>query len=95
MTATPNHDTMNTNSGGRMLAVGLLCGAAVGATLGLLFAPKSGSATRKDLARSARDVRQRAVNVYHSAKTGLNDRAIPMVEKGKDAIERLAERARG
>jgi gas vesicle protein len=39
-------------SGMSTFGLGLLCGAAVGAALGLLFAPKNGAALRRDVAGS-------------------------------------------
>jgi len=46
---------------------GLVCGAAVGATLGLLYAPKPGDAMRKDFAATAQDLKRRATRMYDTA----------------------------
>jgi gas vesicle protein len=53
-------------SGGVFLA-GLLMGAAVGAGLALLFAPKAGRELRRDLAESARRARESARDAYRRA----------------------------
>jgi gas vesicle protein len=39
-------------------AAGILVGAAVGAVLGILYAPKAGSETREDLRRKGRELRE-------------------------------------
>lgn len=36
-----------------VFTVGLICGAAIGAAVGLLYAPKAGDATRRDSKRHA------------------------------------------
>ena len=59
-------------------------GAAVGAALGLLFAPKPGSATRRDLAKSADDLRRRGMKLY--------DKAADTAADVSDAVSDLADR---
>lgn len=79
-------------------ALGLLCGTAVGATLGLLFAPKSGADTRNEIARSAQDLRRRAAEMYDDAAEaveGMTERGAQVVEQGRDVIAKLGNRARG
>jgi gas vesicle protein len=73
-----------TNGNGNGFTVGLLCGAAVGAALGLLFAPKPGSATRRDLAKSAQGLRRRGMKLY--------DKAADTAENVSDMVGDLADR---
>src|SRR5919197_5620770 len=78
-----------------------LIGAGIGAITALLFAPKSGSelrseladATRKglDLARdTGRDLSERASDYYH---TGV-ERATEATARGKDAVNDLTDRGK-
>ena len=59
--------------------VGLLFGAAVGAAMGLLFAPKSGRQMRRDLTKTARLARRRATDMYDDASDGF----LSMVDSGR------------
>jgi gas vesicle protein len=74
--------------------VGMLCGAAVGAALGLMFAPKSGAEMRHQLAdqterlrQRASDqadrLRQRASDAYTGASQTIND----VVARGREALD--------
>jgi len=57
---------------------GLLAGTMIGAGLGLLFAPKSGSDTRHDLSERANELGKTAAEGYRKANetvTGLADKA--------------------
>jgi gas vesicle protein len=54
-TRTIKTKTSNMNNNGKLIAA-LLAGAAVGAILGVLFAPDSGSATRKKIMDSTDDL---------------------------------------
>ena len=47
---------------------GFILGVAVGAVIGVLYAPKKGYKTRKLLAKSASGIRNTAAKTYHSAK---------------------------
>ncbi len=51
-------------SGGGVFLAGMLMGAAIGAGLALLFAPKKGSDLRTQLAESARRARESAREAY-------------------------------
>ena len=89
-------DDTQFSEGGRTsgFVVGLLCGAAVGATLGLLFAPKTGTELRRDIADGAGKLRRRAEEAYGKASDAIErgmDRASRM---GEDAVDDLASRGR-
>ena len=59
---------MNNKNGGKFF-LGALLGAAAGAVAGVLFAPKSGKETRKEIGKKAKE---------------CTDKAKEYVEKGKD-----------
>lgn len=61
------------------VAVGLLTGVAVGATLGILLAPDKGSETRRKLAGSAGKLTD---TIRQRAEEGLDDLTSTVREKG-------------
>lgn len=63
-------------------AVGVLCGAAVGAAIGLLLAPKSGAELRSNLTSTARRFRKTVDDGYHHA----TDTVDHIIEEGRDAV---------
>jgi gas vesicle protein len=88
---------MRNGGGGHGFVLGLLCGAAVGAAAGLLFAPKRGAALRKDLAKSANDVSRRAKELYEDAAevvSDLTDRATEMMEHTGTAVDKAKAHSR-
>jgi gas vesicle protein len=71
-------------SGGGSFVFGLLCGAALGAAVGLMFAPKAGSELRQTLYDSTGDIRKKANDAYGQATQTVND----YVAKGREAVDR-------
>jgi gas vesicle protein len=69
---------------GNEFMIGLLCGTAVGAAIGLLLAPKSGAELRSQLADSADKIRRRAGETYDQASGTVGD----LMDKGRDAMRR-------
>src|SRR3954468_5881347 len=63
---------------------GLLCGAALGAAIGLMFAPKAGSELRRTLLDSTGDIRRKATDEYGQATQTVNE----YVSKGREAVDR-------
>ena len=63
--------------------VGLLFGVAIGAALGLMFAPKPGAELRRDVQAQARQLKRRASAAYNQASEGVNT----VMEKGRTAFE--------
>src|SRR3989440_12908861 len=74
-------------SGGGGFLIGLLCGTALGAAVGLMFAPKAGSELRQTLYESTDDIRKKAYDAYGQATEQVNT----YVSKGKQAVERGRE----
>ena len=74
-------------SSGGGFVIGLLCGAALGAAVALMFAPKAGSELRQTLYESTGDIRKKAYDAYGQATEQVNN----YVAKGKQAVERGRE----
>ena len=65
--------------------ISFLAGTAVGAALGLAFAPKSGKETRKDIAEKAKKLKNKAKEI------DLDDIREFVVEKSADIEEKLSK----
>jgi gas vesicle protein len=74
-------------TGGGGFLIGLLCGTALGAAIGLMFAPKAGSEFRQRLYDSTGDIRRKAYETYDQASEQVNN----MVSKGREAVDRGRE----
>ncbi len=72
-----------------VFTMGLICGAALGAAVGMLYAPKAGDAMRRDLKRQADRFTRRARSLYDNATETVGDFA----ERGADAIDRVTDAA--
>ena len=59
---------MSDKDSGASFTVGFLMGAAVGAAIGFLYAPKPGSETRELLKHKAEEAREKASEVAEKAK---------------------------
>jgi gas vesicle protein len=68
----------------------LLIGLGAGAIAGLLFAPKSGEQTRKELRRRYEDAREAMDDIAEEAK----ERVEEVLERGSDWVEDVQETAR-
>ncbi|MGY6562825.1 MAG: YtxH domain-containing protein [Luteibaculaceae bacterium] len=68
---------------------GFLAGAAIGASLGILFAPDKGSKTRKKLKRKARDIKDSAVDLGEE----LQDKFEEVVDDFKEKFDSLKKDA--
>ena len=74
-------------AGGGGFLIGLLCGTALGAAIGLMFAPKTGSEIRHKLRESTDDIRRKAYETYGQASEQVNN----IVSKGRQAVDRGRE----
>jgi len=72
------------HGGAGSFAAGVLIGAAIGAGLALLLAPKSGRAIREDLAERARKARESAAEGYRHSREKVGE----IVGKGREAYEK-------
>jgi gas vesicle protein len=85
---TDTYDTdLRTTSRGSSFLIGLLCGAAVGAAVGLLLAPSSGADFRGQINDSAQRLRRKAGEGYDRAASTVDD----LVGRGKRAVRRGRE----
>ena len=71
-------------SGGGGFLIGLLCGTALGAAIGLMFAPKAGSEFRQRLYEQTGDIRRKAYETYDQASEQVNT----VATKARQAVER-------
>ena len=82
------------DSGGGGFLIGLLCGTALGAAVGLMFAPRAGSELRQTLYDSTGDIRKKAYDAYGQASEQVNKvvaKGRQAVDRGKEAVERGRE----
>ncbi len=70
------------NTIGKSMAA-LACGIAVGAVLGILFAPSKGTVTRRKIARKAQNVSHAMQNKIEDLKDSVND----LIEEIEDVAE--------
>ena len=86
----------NEGGGGGSFVMGLLTGTVLGAGLGMLFAPKSGSDLRNQISEQAGNLANTANEGYKRASETAGDwadRGREMYDKAKDAVNRGAEEA--
>jgi len=67
------------------LVIGIVAGAAVGAAIGMLFAPKAGAELRKDIADKGGDALK--------GIKGLKDKAVDLKDKALDKASELKDQA--
>jgi gas vesicle protein len=74
----------NEGGGGGSFVMGLLTGTVLGAGLGMLFAPKSGSELRNQLSEQAGTLRDTASEGYRRASEAAGD----LAEKGRGVVDK-------
>src|SRR3954447_17092282 len=80
----------NKGNAGGSFVMGLLTGTVLGAGLGMLFAPKSGSELRNQLSEQAGNIANTASEGYRKAAENAGQGA----QSGKDAAGEWAERGK-
>ena len=78
------YDRFEREDGGSSFLMGLLAGTVLGAGLGMLFAPKTGSELRNQLGEQAGRLRTTAADGYSQA----TEKVSQIVDRGKEAYER-------
>ena len=92
------YDRYENEGGGGGFMMGLLTGTVLGAGLGMLLAPKTGSDLRGQVAEQAKTLGTKASEQYRKASetaSGWAERGRDMVNQAKDAVHRGADEARG
>jgi hypothetical protein len=78
------YDRLEREDGGGSFLMGLLAGTVLGAGLGMLFAPKTGSELRNQIGEQAGRLRTTAADGYSQA----TEKVSQIVDRGRDAYER-------
>jgi gas vesicle protein len=90
------YDRFDNEGGGGSFVMGLLTGTVLGAGLGMLFAPKSGSELRNQLSGQAGSLANAASEGYKRAQESASDwteKGRDIYEKAKDVVARGADEA--
>jgi hypothetical protein len=85
------YDRLEREDGGGSFLMGLLAGTVLGAGLGMLFAPKTGSELRNALGEQAGKLRSTATDSYNQA----SEKVSQIVDRGREAYERARSNAGG
>src|SRR5438477_10279012 len=86
----------NEAGGGGSFVMGLLTGTVLGAGLGMLFAPRSGSELRNQISEQAGNIANTASEGYRRASETASDwadKGREMYDKARDAVGRGTEEA--
>ena len=78
------YDRFEREDGGGSFLMGLLAGTVLGAGLGMLFAPKTGSEIRSQLGEQATRLRSTANETYQQA----SEKVSQIMDRGREAYER-------
>jgi gas vesicle protein len=73
------------------IASAFLAGGLIGAGIALLYAPKSGRQTRKDISRAARSIKRDTTELVEDTIESVNDFVGDVKERASDIIERGVE----
>src|SRR5262249_34014854 len=90
------YDRFDNEGGGGSFVMGLLTGTVLGAGLGMLFAPKSGSELRNQLSEQASNLKNSASEVGRRAQESaseLAERGREIYDRARDAVARGADEA--
>jgi gas vesicle protein len=89
------YDRFEREDGGGSFLMGLLAGTVLGAGLGMLFAPKTGSELRSQLGEQAGRLRTQATDGYQQASEKVSqgyqqatEKVSQIVDRGKEAYDR-------
>lgn len=71
----------------KKIAGAFLLGGVIGAVVALLYAPKSGRETRKDITRTARKIKKETVHLVEDTIDSINDFSADVKDKVSDVID--------
>ncbi|MEW6053178.1 MAG: YtxH domain-containing protein [Nitrospirota bacterium] len=71
----------------KKIAGAFLIGGVIGAAIAILYAPKSGRETRKDITRTARRIKRETVHLVNDAIDSINDFTVDVKDKVSDVID--------
>jgi gas vesicle protein len=86
-----DYDRIEREDGGGSFLMGLLAGTVLGAGLGMLFAPKAGADTRRQLSEQANRLRSTANDTYNQASEKINQTYSQASEKLNQASEKVSQ----
>lgn len=75
----------------KKIAGAFLLGGMIGVFVALLYAPKSGRETRKDISKTARRIKRDAVDLVDETIQSVNEFTIDVKDRATDIIERGIE----
>src|SRR5262245_31831755 len=89
------YDRLEREDGGGSFLMGLLAGTVLGAGLGMLFAPKTGSDLRNQISEQTGRLKSTANDAYSQVKSTANDaysqaseKVSQIVDRGREAYDR-------
>ena len=85
------YDRFEREDNGGSFLMGLLAGTVLGAGLGMLFAPKTGSEIRTQIGEQAGKLRSTANETYHQA----SEKVSHIVDRGREAYDRARSGSQG
>jgi len=89
------YDRFEREDGSGSFLMGLLAGTVLGAGLGMLFAPKTGSELRTQLGEQAGRFRSTATDGYQQASDRVTEKVSQMVDRGREAYDRARSNVGG
>jgi hypothetical protein len=89
------YDRFEREDGSGSFLMGLLAGTVLGAGLGMLFAPKTGSELRTQLGEQAGRFRSTATDGYQQATERVTEKVSQMVDRGREAYDRARSNVGG
>ena len=84
-------DTYTQERRGYGFVIGLLTGTCIGAGLAMVFAPRSGSDLRQQMADSAKNLGERASEQYQQVSTRVGEAVDALTRRGQDVRDDVAE----
>ncbi|WP_304238160.1 YtxH domain-containing protein [Jiulongibacter sediminis] len=74
---------------------GIIAAAAVGAAVGIAYAPDKGSKTRKKIRRKAEDLSESVKDVALNTKDKTVAKASTLIDQGKKTVDSLVDKVSG